>query len=84
VLHCRPILPRAWDGKGTDPVWPTEALLGQQIDWPTVDVPAKSDGRVRLSFRIPKEAKPGRYVIPIDMRYGRWALPQFTEAIVEL
>jgi hypothetical protein len=35
-----------------------------------------------LSFAVPADAKPGRYAIPIDIRYGgRW-LPQFSEAIV--
>ena len=47
-------------------------------------MPAKSEGRIRLGFSIPADVTPGRYVIPVDVRYDRWALPQFTEAIVEL
>ena len=35
-----------------------------------------------LRFRLPAEAKPGRYVVPVDIRYDDRVLPQFTEAIV--
>jgi len=64
----RAVLPRAWGGATTP--------------WAAAEVPGKSEGEVPLSFRIPKEAKAGRYVIPVDLHYGRWALPQFTEAVV--
>jgi hypothetical protein len=37
---------------------------------------------VRLGFRVPAAAAPGRYVVPVDIRYDTWTLPQFTEAIV--
>jgi hypothetical protein len=90
-VACRPIIPRAWDGKGTDPTWPTEAVsaVGCVPDapretWPATNVPAKSEGRVRLKLRIPVSAKPGRYVVPVDVLYDHWALPQFKEAIVEV
>jgi glyoxylase-like metal-dependent hydrolase (beta-lactamase superfamily II) len=88
TASCRLILPRAWDGKGTDPAWPPEIMLEKRValsNWSApVEVPAKTEGRIRLLLRIPADVKPGRYVIPVDVRYDRWALPQFTEAIVEL
>ncbi len=65
---CRAVLPRTFGGKTTN--------------WVSVEIPAKTEGEVRLSFQVPAGVKPGRYVIPIDLRYGKWVLPQFTEAIV--
>ena len=65
---CRAVLPRAWGREATD--------------WARTKIPAKTDGRVRLSFEVPRNAKPGRYIIPIDLRYGDLSLPQFTEGIV--
>jgi glyoxylase-like metal-dependent hydrolase (beta-lactamase superfamily II) len=65
---CRAILPRAWDTAATA--------------WSPATIPAGHDGAIRLTLRIPPTAVPGRYVIPIDVRYDRWRLPQWTEAIV--
>ena len=81
---CRPIVPRSWDGKGTDPAWPSQAERARAIPWYEAEVAAKSEGHIRFSLRIPAGVKPGRYVVPLDVRYGRWALPQFTEAIIVL
>jgi glyoxylase-like metal-dependent hydrolase (beta-lactamase superfamily II) len=67
---CRAVLPRAW-GAAQKPTRRTRA-----------QVAAKTEGRLRLSFPVPRDVKPGRYVIPIDLRYADWDLPQFTEAIV--
>jgi len=78
---CRAILPRAWDGRGIDPTWPSATGIGA---WPEAEIPPKMDGRVRLTFIVPASAPPGRYVVPIDLRYGARALPQFAEAIVEV
>jgi len=64
----RAVLPRAWGGSVTD--------------WASTAVAAKSDGRIQLSLPVPHDAKPGRYVIPVDLHYDHWRLPQFTEAIV--
>ena len=33
---------------------------------------------------IPTHARPGRYVLPIDVRYGERYLPQFAEAIIDV
>lgn len=85
TASCRPILPRAWCGDATNPAWPPgKPDAKQPATWPTVEVPAKSESRIRLLLRIPAGAKLGRYVIPVDVRYDRWALPQFTEAIMAL
>ena len=48
----------------------------------TPEIAAKQDGHVKLTFRVDPSIVPGRYVIPIDVRYGRWTLPEWTEAIV--
>lgn len=66
--QCRAILPRAWAMKPTS--------------WQAASIPAQQDGRIRLSIAIPPTAEPGRYVIPVDVRYDRWLLPQWTEAVV--
>ena len=65
---CRAVLPRAWHGGTTA--------------WSRTEIPGKQDGQVRLSLSIPADAKPGRYVIPVDLHYHDRVLPQFTEAIV--
>ncbi len=66
--NCRAVLPSAWKTKPTA--------------WSKATIAAKAEGKLPLSFTVPADAKPGRYVIPIDVRYGDRSLPQFTEAIV--
>jgi glyoxylase-like metal-dependent hydrolase (beta-lactamase superfamily II) len=65
---CRAVLPRVWHGGTTA--------------WSSTEIPGKQDGQVRLSLSIPADAKPGRYVIPVDLHYLDRVVPQFTEAIV--
>ncbi|NUQ62509.1 MAG: MBL fold metallo-hydrolase [Pirellulales bacterium] len=65
---CRPALPKSWRSEGAA--------------WTAADVPPKENGRLRIAFRIPGGIASGRYVIPVDLRYGPWDLPQFTEAVV--
>lgn len=67
-LACRAVLPQAWGGQSTA--------------WARTEIPSKKDGRVCVALRVPSGAKPGRHVLPIDLHFGRWVLPQFTEAIV--
>ncbi len=50
--------------------------------WTRVSAPAKKETPLALSFTIPASVKSGRYVVPIDIRYGNRELPQFAEAIV--
>lgn len=64
---CRAVLPRAWGVPATA--------------WAEVEVAAKADGEVRLAFSLPAGAA-GRQPVPIDVRYGEWDLPQFTEAML--
>ena len=67
-MICRAALPRAWDGGATA--------------WSSTEVPARQDGQIGLSLRVPADAQPGRYVIPVDLHYDGRLMPQFTEAIV--
>jgi len=78
TAQCRAVLPRAWGGNAVR-TGPDNAA-----DWTSAEVAAKSEseGKIQLSFRVPPNAPSGRYVIPVDLRYGDWTLPQFTEAIV--
>jgi hypothetical protein len=69
---CRPVLPRSWPRKQR------EAPAG----WETSTIPAKVEGEVRLRFRVPAGTAPGRYVVPVDVQYGDWVLPQWTEAVI--
>ncbi len=67
---CRVVLPK---------------VLGAQASpWAQGNVMAKSEGRVAVSFRIPPNASPGRYVVPVDVKHGPWHLPQLIEAIVDV
>ena len=65
---CRAVVPRAFNGAASG--------------WTSAEVAAKAEGEVPLSLRLPPDVPPGRYVIPVDVRYGKWTLPQFTEAVV--
>ena len=39
---------------------------------------------MRVSLAVPKGAKPGKYVVPVDLSYGTRILPQFTAAVVAI
>ncbi len=67
-VACRAILPRVWGGGTTE--------------WARGEMPAKTEGELPLSLTLPPATEPGRYVIPIDVDYPPWTLPQWTEAIV--
>lgn len=69
-VMCRAVLPRKWGHGKTDSGQATIA-------------PAR-EGRIPLSFRIPGDTSPGRYIVPIDVKYGKCYLPQFTEAVIEV
>lgn len=68
---CRAVLPGRWAGAAQ-----------QATRWARAEVPAKSEGQIRLTLRVPDHAPADRYVIPVDLRFGRWTLPQRAEAIV--
>ncbi len=77
----RPVLPLSWVSAARQSPSIVQAKAG---DWLKAEVPAKSEGSVRVAFRVPADTAPGRYVIPVDVCYGGWVLPQFQEAIVEV
>ena len=70
---CRAVLPQAF-GSGPQ--------HDRTSDWVRATVPAKTEQSLQLSLRMPDTVAPGRHVIPVDVTYGPWTLPQFTEAIV--
>ncbi len=73
-LACRPVLP---------PRWFTDASLSSDpaAHWVRTEIPAKTEGQVELTLSVPANASAGRHVIPIDICFGPWTLPQFTEAV---
>jgi len=74
---ARPVLPAAWRGAVAQA--PSAA---SSAGWTTTSVRPKCDGEIKLTVRVPRDARAGRYVVPVDFRYGAWDLPQFTEAII--
>ena len=58
------------------------AASARPTEWRSAGIAAKSEQRIPLSLAVPSHAAPGRHVLSIDVRYGSWDLPQFTEAIV--
>jgi hypothetical protein len=48
--------------------------------WAEGEAAAKADVTLDLTVPVPADAS-GRRVLPIDVVYGRWDLPQFTETI---
>jgi glyoxylase-like metal-dependent hydrolase (beta-lactamase superfamily II) len=61
--------------------WQTGPKAAEE-GWVAANIAAKSEGRVPLVVEIPADARPGRYVVTIDVRYADKTLPQFAEAIV--
>jgi hypothetical protein len=59
-------------------------LGGQSTPWSDAQVMAKAEGRLRVACRLSEHASPGRYVVPLDVKFGPWDLPQWTEAIVDV
>lgn len=73
----RAVPPRSWGGKALAP-----ASMSDASDWPRTEIPARSEGRVRLALAVPAHAPPGQYVVPVDVRYGSMVLPQFTVVLI--
>ena len=73
---CRAVPPRAWGGPPLPP-----ASAAEDSRWVKAEIAPKTDGRVRVSVTVPKGTKPGRYPIPVDVRYGSRVLPQFAAMI---
>jgi len=79
---CRAVLPRGWASRPQAASLVEGTDRGGVTEWASTSVPAKREAGVELSFRVPAAAKPGRHVIPVDLRYNDWDLPQWAEAIV--
>jgi len=52
--------------------------------WVRAEVPAKTEQRLPIVFQVPPDTPPGRHVLPVDIEYGSWKLPQFDEAIIDV
>ena len=74
---CRVVPPRRWG----EPLLPP-ASLANTSDWPKTEIPPKTEGRVPLTLAVAAGVSPGRYVVPVDVRYGSRVLPQFAVALV--
>lgn len=74
---CRANPPRAWGGKELPP-----ASLADLAAWSKAEIPAKTEGRIQTKLPVPQGTEPGRYIIPVDLRYGPWTLPQFSALIL--
>jgi len=84
IVACRAVLPTRWTQHDNVPhATPNKPSAGSTT-WTKTTAPAKADAKMTLKLDIPEHVPPGRYVIPIDVRYGSWNLPQFTEAIIVL
>jgi hypothetical protein len=59
-------------------------LNGEATAWVQGTVAEKSEHPLAVEFAIPAAVPPGRYVIPVDVKYGEWHLPQFAEALVDM
>jgi hypothetical protein len=77
LAACRAAPPRTWGGPPLPP-----ASLADVSAWAKAELAPKSDGRVRISLSVPKGTKAGKYIIPVDVRYGAKVLPQFTVVMV--
>ena len=79
---CRAVLPRAWGAAAPEPM--ARPLSREAPGWVRAEIPPQTDGRLHLTVPVPANAKPGRYILPIDLYYAERPLPQFTEAVVEV
>jgi len=84
TVTCRAVLPRSWNKPAKSPGNTANSDHLRATKWIGADVPPKSQGQLAVSLSIPQHAKTGRYVIPIDLKYGPWNLPQFTEAVITI
>ncbi len=70
LVRCRPVMPQALGG-----------VVGA---WQEGEVAAKTEGELPLRWTLPAELPPGRYVLPIDVVFADWVLPQWAEAIIDV
>ena len=79
---CRIVLPRAWGKPSEADTRPAGSAPADESEWQKAIVLPKTEQEIMLKFRIPPGIPPGRHVVCVDLQYGTWSLPQFTEAIV--
>lgn len=70
TTRCRAVLPSGWSGGATA--------------WQQTVIPAGREQSLSLTMEVPEHLPPGRVVFPVDIQHGRWELPQFREAILEV
>jgi hypothetical protein len=70
AASCRAVPPASWKLEPTA--------------WSEGTIPAKTEGKLSLSCKIPESVKPGCYAIPIDVCFGGRILPQLVETLVEV
>ena len=73
---CRVVTPRAWSDEST-----TETGFDE---WVKATIPTKTEGTLPVVLKAPTSAKPGRYPVAIDIRFGGRELPRFAHAVVVL
>jgi glyoxylase-like metal-dependent hydrolase (beta-lactamase superfamily II) len=66
---CRPVLPAEW---GVQP-GPQGARIA-----------SKAEQGITFAFEVPRDAEPGRWVVPVEVTYDGRRLGQFREAILEV
>ncbi len=82
LAACRVILPRGWDKRNDVDTGSLSSAPADRSGWQKATIPAKKEREIVLQFQVPSGITAGRYVVCVDIRYGTWSLPQFTEAIV--
>lgn len=82
VASCRAVLPGAWNKRAGGELEALSDVPADHSRWKKATVPPKSEGEMVLSLQVPAGIPTGRHVVCVDLKYGPWSLPQFTEAIV--
>jgi glyoxylase-like metal-dependent hydrolase (beta-lactamase superfamily II) len=75
-VRCRAVLPVAWLAAES------REAAQRSTDWIEARLPANRETPLLLRFAVPEGTPAGRHVVAIDVEYGGWRLPQFSEAIV--
>lgn len=81
---CRAALPRGWAPRNVSAGGHAQSRPAADTGWARHNVAAGVDDEVTIVVDVPVNASPGRYIVPIDVQYGSWSLPQFTECVVVL
>jgi len=63
---------------------PPKLLGGGATQWAEAVAASKAEDRLPFSVSIPADARAGRYVVAVDVKFGKWELPRFSETIVDV